>query len=138
MWNIKALALTVQKLLARIKFQRGGQNDRMTDRTKTICSPIFDLRGIKNISVIKNTHVYSLLLHSRSISHTAHPSSCYSATEWFRILFTHNGQCYWNMKMLLVCCVIIWWVTGLLDYNARHFITLINVCGNVNMWVRVT
>ena len=36
MWNIKALALTVQKLLARLKFQRGGQNDRMTDRTKTI------------------------------------------------------------------------------------------------------
>ena len=27
MWNIKALALTVQKLLARLKFQRGGQND---------------------------------------------------------------------------------------------------------------
>ena len=31
-----------QKLLARLKFQRGGQNDR---RTKTICPPIFDLRG---------------------------------------------------------------------------------------------
>ena len=31
MWNIKALALTVQKLLARLKFQRGGQNDRMTE-----------------------------------------------------------------------------------------------------------
>ena len=53
--NIKALALTVQKLLARLKFQRGGQNyrmpelqnDRMTDRTKTICPPIFDLGGIK-------------------------------------------------------------------------------------------
>ena len=28
MWNIKALALTVQKFLARLKFQRGGQNDR--------------------------------------------------------------------------------------------------------------
>ena len=31
MWNIKALALTVQKLLARLKFQRGGQNDRITE-----------------------------------------------------------------------------------------------------------
>ena len=29
-WNIKALALTVQKLLARLKFQRGGQNDCKT------------------------------------------------------------------------------------------------------------
>ena len=47
MWNIKALALTVQKLLARLKFQREGQNDRMTDRAKTICSTIFDLGGIK-------------------------------------------------------------------------------------------
>ena len=52
---MKALALTVQKLLARLKFQRGGQNarmtelqnDKMTDRIKTICPPIFDLRGIK-------------------------------------------------------------------------------------------
>ena len=62
MWNIKALALTVQKLLGRLKFQRGGQNDRitewqndrMTDRTKTICPPIFDLGGIKNITEAAN------------------------------------------------------------------------------------
>ena len=33
-----------------IKFQRGGQNYRMTDRTKIICPPIFDLRGIKKLS----------------------------------------------------------------------------------------
>ena len=39
MRNIKALALSVQKLLyvARLQFQKGGQNDRMTDMTKTIC-----------------------------------------------------------------------------------------------------
>ena len=30
MWNIRALALTIQKLLTRLKFQRGGQNDRMS------------------------------------------------------------------------------------------------------------
>ena len=48
MWNIKALAFTVQKLLARLKFQREWQNDRMTERTKTICPPIFKLVGIKN------------------------------------------------------------------------------------------
>ena len=68
MWNIKVLALTVQKLLARLKFQRGGQNDRMTelqndrmtelqndrmtDRTKTICPPIFDLGGIIKLLMI--------------------------------------------------------------------------------------
>ena len=31
MWNIKALAFTVQKLLARLKFQREWQNDGMTE-----------------------------------------------------------------------------------------------------------
>ena len=30
-WNIKVLALTVQKLSARLKFQRRGQNDRITE-----------------------------------------------------------------------------------------------------------
>ena len=38
MWNIKALALTVQKVLARL-VQIGGQNYRMTDRSKSICHP---------------------------------------------------------------------------------------------------
>ena len=47
MWNIQGLALTVQKLLAKLKFHRGGQNDRMTNRTKTICPPTFNLGGIK-------------------------------------------------------------------------------------------
>ena len=36
---IKALALTAQKLLARLKFQRGGQNDR---QKKFAPPPIFD------------------------------------------------------------------------------------------------
>ena len=57
MCNIKALALTVQKLLARLKFQRGGQNDRiteMTDRTKIICPPIFVLGDIKRCSTTFN------------------------------------------------------------------------------------
>ena len=49
MWNIKALALTVQKLLAMLKFQR-GQNDRMTEwqtGQKLYAPSIFDLGGIK-------------------------------------------------------------------------------------------
>ena len=45
MWNIKALTLTVQKLLSRIEIQRGGQKDRMTDRTITISPPPPDLRS---------------------------------------------------------------------------------------------
>ena len=35
------------QLLARLKYQRGGQNYRMTDKTNTICSPTFDLGGKK-------------------------------------------------------------------------------------------
>ena len=46
MWNNKAL--TVQKLLARLKFQRGGQNDR---QDKNNMPPIFDLGGIKMGSI---------------------------------------------------------------------------------------
>ena len=59
------------------------QNDRMTDRTKTICPPIFDLRGIKSLDDIKilqiadyfkfllsiaiYTIIYSYIIHSASI-----------------------------------------------------------------------
>ena len=60
MLNIKALALTVKKLLARLKFQRGGQNDRMT---KTICPTFFDLGGIKNIYIYTfQTYTYKTYL----------------------------------------------------------------------------
>ena len=58
MRNIKALALTVQRLLARLKFQRGGQlqNDRMTklqnDRQdKNNMPPDLRSRGHKNTVV---------------------------------------------------------------------------------------
>ena len=44
MWNIKTLALTVQKLLARLKFQR---TEWQTGQKNTICPPIVDLGGIK-------------------------------------------------------------------------------------------
>ena len=41
--HIKALALTVQKSIARLKFQTEFQHYRM----KTKCPQLFDLRGIK-------------------------------------------------------------------------------------------
>ena len=42
MWNIKALILTVQRLLARLKIQRGGQNDNdRQDRNNM--TPIFNI-----------------------------------------------------------------------------------------------
>ena len=49
MWNIKALALTVQKLLARLKFQRGGQNDR---QDKNNMPPDLRSRGHKNSATL--------------------------------------------------------------------------------------
>ena len=53
MWNIKNLELTVQKLLARLKFQRRGQNDRMMEcqndrQDKNNMPPIFDIGSIKS------------------------------------------------------------------------------------------
>ena len=41
MQNIKALALVVEEVFSKVKF-----NYRVTDRTKIMCLPIFDLLGI--------------------------------------------------------------------------------------------
>ena len=49
MWNNKALALTVRKVISKVKV---SEEDRMTDTTKAICPPIFYLGGI-NIGGIK-------------------------------------------------------------------------------------
>ena len=53
MRNIKALALTVQKLLAKLNVQRGGQNDR---QDKNNMPPDLQSRGHKNkiTSPLKN------------------------------------------------------------------------------------
>ena len=55
MRNIKALALIVQKLSARLKFQR-AQNDRYTNRIKAIC-PRYSISGEKKV-------YYTLILNS--------------------------------------------------------------------------
>ena len=38
------------------------QNDRMTDRTKTICPPIFDLGGIKMDGYIESEELRTLVV----------------------------------------------------------------------------
>ena len=49
-----------------------------------------------------------------------------------------GGSNSWIGKILLVWGDFISWVTGLMNYNARQFITLIsNVRGDINLWVRV-
>ena len=50
MWNIKAIALTVQHLLAWLKFQREGQNDRITEwqTGQKHSPPDLRFRGHKN------------------------------------------------------------------------------------------
>ena len=54
------------------------------------------------------------------------------------IILIHWGQCAWIVEFLLVCGDVSSWVTGLLDYNARQSISLLNICWEVNSWVRVT
>ena len=49
------------------------------------------------------------------------------------IILIRWGQCSW------ICWLrgdVISWVTGLLHYNARQFITLLNIRWDVNSWVR--
>ena len=47
-------------------------------------------------------------------------------------------KCLWTVKLLLVSGEVISWVTGLLQYSPRHFITLLIVHGNINLWVKGT
>ena len=44
----------------------------------------------------------------------------------------------WKVKILLVGGDVISWITGLLHYNTRQFISLLNICGDINSWVRVS
>ena len=64
MWDIKVLAFTVQILLERLKFQTVLKNDRMTDKTKTICPPIFDIGGTKTL-FYTNKRVMGYIAHLR-------------------------------------------------------------------------
>ena len=57
------------------------------------------------------------------------------------MLWNHTyswGQCSWISKILLVRGEVISWLTGLWHYNARKFISSLNVRWDVNLWVRVT
>ena len=86
MWNIKALAFTVQKLLARLKFRREWQNDGMTEWQKTICPPIFDLGGIKNSVQNKNKmecfYGLNLLLWFGAIHRNRYSDSIWGTPSW--------------------------------------------------------
>ena len=91
MWNMKALALTIQKLLARLKFQKGGQNDLMPDRTKTICPLIFDLRGIKSII---NFIIINCFLIWRNLNHP-HLLKDALCQDWLKL-----AQWFWRREFL--------------------------------------
>ena len=61
----------VEKLLARLKFQTELWNYRMTDRTKTICPPIFDLWGIKSSNIaVNNTRIALISLGCSKIKYS--------------------------------------------------------------------
>ena len=67
MGNIKALAGTVQKLLARFKFQRGGQNDKKKKKkkTKTPPPPALRSRGIKMKSLLQGQHKIDTFIRTK-------------------------------------------------------------------------
>ena len=43
----------------------------------------------------------------------------------------------WIVQILLVCGYEILWLIKLLYFNAKQYITLLNVRGDVNSWVTV-
>ena len=58
-----------------------------------------------------------------------------------RILWNHSyllGPMCVDCQILLVCEDKISWVTGLLHYNERQFISSLNHHRDVNLWVRLT
>ena len=64
MGNIKALADTVQKLLARFKFHRGGQNDRQ-DKNNIPPPPALRSRGIKMKSLLQRQHKIDTFIRTK-------------------------------------------------------------------------
>ena len=72
------------------------QNDRMTDRTKTICPPIFDLGGIKKSTVtVKNKELSALLERSGvSISQFGVYCTVFALSSWIEeIVFLYSKTC---------------------------------------------
>ena len=63
---------------------------------------------------------------------TLGPMHLYRADTILLIILIPGGQCLLIVKMLLDCMEVISRITGLVQYNARQFITLLKVCGNVN------
>ena len=70
--------------------------------------------------------------------------------NFFRKIHDHELRIYVNMNVTAgwylirglhglskFCCFVGIYLTGLLNYNAKHFITLFNVHEDVNSWLRV-
>ena len=92
MSNIKALAPTVQKLLARLKFQRGGQNDSMTElqngqndrQDKNNMPPDLRFRGHK-----KKLHRTLSQCIQRNIYDCANSKQCFTEMYIYNISSTN-------------------------------------------------
>ena len=90
-------------------------------------------------------HIYSLLQFHHLMSFII---ICLMKTYFYIVglcSFFCQLQVLWNhsyslgiIKILLVQGDVISWVTGLLHFSARQFMTLLNVCGDINSWVSVT
>jgi hypothetical protein len=55
------------KVIAKLKGFGIGQKDKMTDRTKTICPPIFDLQGIKTVHFIHIYQTYNFSIYLSAV-----------------------------------------------------------------------
>ena len=108
MCNIRALAFTVQKLLARLKFQRGGQNDRMD---KNNMPP--DLRSHihKKGPIIFFLRIKWFLIYSGAMF------IIYIPMIWYGMVFIFQGMLFFCYAMNEIIQKMIWYGTCILSYG---------------------
>ena len=149
MWNIKALALTVQKLLARLKFQRGGQNDsyRMTEwqndrQDKNNMPPDLRSRGHKNV---KSKYYYHRLMNFASVYikfHFFNFNSIINILGEFKELSTEDflwpmwiiNWCiphqFTDIKYVITSCCIFPWIWVYISLKMESFQSSIDIWRN--------
>ena len=97
MWNIKGLALTVQKLLRRLKFQRGGPNDRMTElqndrQDKNNMPPDLRSRGHKNIRDVDSRNIFQHWTSFTIICNSILFALCWKPKSFRDIVFVVSSE----------------------------------------------
>ena len=106
------------------------QNDRMTDRTKTICPPIFDLGGIKRWCLQNRTPIGKRIPCFKKVSHVVLlvplQGQCFYVCRWDNMTWIsptrENGKTMilFFFSFVLDCIVVVKSPLSCLQYLERH------------------